>query len=204
MAKLRPQVVNPKDILSLCCAVARAVPTAMHSQEHEWNVIRLLFMTVAHESDGFRARRQYGFTPHSLKGAFGLWQCEWGSVSTSLDHLVYRPAVHEQCVAWVDAFDIPRDHLLAANREQILLALQGQAGDPLSALFSRLHYKWVPEYVPENIYDMARYAKQYYNTYKGSARESDYRIAFEKYWPFPQCDPATLPSLLTPAATVSG
>lgn len=204
MAKLRPQVANPKDILALCCAVARAIPTAKDPQEHEANVIRLMFMTVAHESDGFRARRQYGFTQHSRKGAFGLWQCEWGSISTSLDHLVYRPGVNEQCIAWVNAFGIPRERLLVSDQDQILHTLQEPSGDPLSALFARLHYKWVPEYVPENIYDIARYAKQYYNTYKGAARESDYLVAFQKYWPFPSCDPDTLSSLLMPGATASG
>jgi hypothetical protein len=204
MAKIRPQVANPKQVLALCCAVARAIPTASNPERHEWNVARLLFSTVAHESDGFRARRQYGFTAHSTKGAFGLWQCEWGSISSSLQALVYRPAINEQCIAWVDTFGISRDCLLPSNQPQTLLLLQEEKGDPLSAMFARLHYKWIPEAVPENIYDIAAYAKKYYNTYRGKARESDYRTAYEKYWPYSECDQVTLFSRLTAEVTGSG
>lgn len=97
--------MDKQDILRLCrdCAASLygAVPP---SPAYAEQVAQLLFMTAAHESAGFRYRRQIGFRRESQGGAFGLWQCELGSLEASID-LIRKPerrALLDHCLAWMD------------------------------------------------------------------------------------------------------
>lgn len=157
-------------------------PTAAYAD----NVARLLFMTAAHESGGFRHRRQLGFARFSAKGAFGLWQCELASVEDSIDYIrnASRRPLFERCMQWLDGWpelsDIDLSHRTAAFA---LLALQDPRGDPLSCLLARLHYVRDPQPVPATPPEMAAYAKRVYNTRLGAATAADYLRAYERYWP---------------------
>ena len=44
----------------------------------------------------------------------------------------------------------------------------------LSVLWARLKYKLIPEEVPSDIYERAKYWKKYYNTYKGKGTVEHY------------------------------
>ena len=147
---------------------------------------RLLFMTAAHESGGFRHRRQIGFSRDSTRGAFGLWQCEQGSIGDSLAMLQRsnRRALQHHCVAWLDRWHGLSDITLhPASLQAILYALQEPRGDPLSCLLARLHYMRDPEPIPEGLPCQARYAKDVFNTEAGSATPMLYFEAYQKYWP---------------------
>lgn len=166
------------------CACSIYTSTAP-SMAYADRVARLLFMTAAHESGGFRWRRQLGFSRDDDRGAFGLWQCELASIEASID-LIHRPdrrPLRDRCLAWLDRWPGLEDVDLSHRTLGIaLLALQEPRGDPLSCLLARLHYLRVPEAVPATVQDMAAYAKRHYNTRLGKATAADYLSAYEKGW----------------------
>lgn len=147
---------------------------------------RLLYMTAAHESGGFRWRRQLGFdpAPQSYGGAFGLWQIEQGSIATTLAWMRRKPSVVAHAQAWLEY--IPRYQCIdlgALSAEAVCRSMQEQSGDPLGAVFARCHYMWItPKPIPLKSEDQAAYAKQYWNTAAGAASMSSYLEAFDAYW----------------------
>lgn len=183
MAKVRKPLVTSEYVVDLCKGVAEVIPTKDDPATHNANVARMLFMVAAHESIGFRTRRQDGFSRESTRGAFSFWQIEWPSVELSLENLITRPLLEVQVGIWMSRYGLPARFLDPANKAEVLLVLQEETGDPLGALFARLHHKWYPAYVPACIYEMGKYCKAYHNTDRGKARPRDYVEAFQKYWP---------------------
>ena len=135
------------------------------SEQYVDRVARQLLGTVAAESDG-KTRRQHGFTPapENLRGAFGLWQCEKGSVLDSLRWLSYRPSALERARAWLTGYGSHPDVTLA-NLVPILCHMQTEKGDALSCLFGRLHYARYPVAIPSGIWAQAGYWLNFYNGY---------------------------------------
>lgn len=175
------------NILRLCRDCAASIyGTTPPSPEYAERVAKLLFMTSAHESGGFRYRRQIGFTRDSVTGAFGLWQCEWPSIADSIRFIrnPKRAELYGRCVTWLDGYDrqFPELALHDVAQRGILATIQDVRGDPLSCLLARLHYLRVPEAVPATVQEMAAYAKKYYNTRLGSATDADYFRAYERWW----------------------
>ena len=167
------------------CACSIYTSTAP-SMAYADRVARLLFMTAAHESGGFRWRRQLGFSRDDDRGAFGLWQCEWQSIADSIRYVrtPKRVELYHRCVTWLDGYDkyFPELAVDEVSKNGILAVIQDSRGDPLSCLLARLHYLRVPEAVPATVQDMAVYAKRYYNTRLGKATAADYLSAYEKWW----------------------
>jgi len=167
------------------CACSIYTSTAP-SMAYADRVARLLFMTAAHESGGFRGRRQLGFSRDDDRGAFGLWQCEWQSIADSIRYVrtPKRVELYNRCVNWLDGYDkyFPELDVNEVSKNGILAVIQDVRGDPLSCLLARLHYLRVPEAVPATVQDMALYAKAHYNTRLGKATASDYLSAYEKWW----------------------
>jgi len=147
------------------------------SLAYQQRVARLLFMTIAHESGAFRWRRQLGFRADSDRGAFGLGQCERGSIMDSTKFCDARPAVESRVRSFL--FDWPGWSSWPLMRSH----LQTLEGDRLSVALCRLHYLRVPTLVPGGLEDQARYAKQWYNTALGKATWQQYRDAFLRLWP---------------------
>lgn len=137
----------------------------------------LMFMTAAHESDGFRARRQYGFSAGTTRGAFSLFQMEFPSIRESLAMIKARPVLHGQATAFLTAIDSPVEF---DDPFRVLQAIQKPTGDALAAVLARLHYYRVPAPVPETPMEQAQYAKKYWNTYLGKATPEDYLCAAYK------------------------
>lgn len=172
----------------LCEACAEEVyDRRAPNMEYARRTARLLYMTGAHESGGWRWRRQVGYPRSGWHGAFGLWQCEAGSIRDSLRWLRTRPAVIHHAAAYLKPYG--QEALMWAmvagweDFGRMLLSLQKEEGDPMSCLLARLHYFRVREPIPAGDEAMAKYAKKYYNTYKGKAKASDYLNAFNTYWP---------------------
>jgi len=143
---------------------------------------RLLFMTGAHESGQWRWRRQHGFSEYSDGGAFGLWQCELGSIEASVRAIARNTWLRNNVELWLNTWGSDVIDPSEYSAAQILLALQRPEGDALSCLLARLHYFRVPEPFPRGLADLAKYAKRYYNTHLGSATWENYRDAYERGW----------------------
>jgi len=185
-----------KRIADLCLSCGKSIyGSKAPSEQYAMRAAQLLFMTAAHESNGFRARRQYGFpqfppnaNPNTISrrhyaGAFGLWQCEIGSIQTSLFWMIAHIEVGHRAHLWLQS---QGDGLGVTGRNvyDALCDVQYPSGDALSCLLGRVHYLRVPEAIPATIPEMAKYAKRYYNTAAGKARPSHYERAFETHWPY--------------------
>jgi len=175
----------PQHFQQLCRQVAQITYNQRPpSDAYAERTARLLYMTGAHESGGFRWRRQMGFNSTSTQGAFGIWQCEWGSIADSCAWLDKHPCVRFRLAAWLYQYHEMRGiPLYASAKEKLLTILQTSLGDPLSCAFARLHYFRDPSPIPETIGDLAAYAKRVYNTSMGAAKAADYERAYRQHWP---------------------
>ena len=144
---------------------------------YQQRVARLLFMTIAHESGGFRWRRQLGFRADSDRGAYGIAQCERGSIMDSTKFCDARPQLNARVKSYL--LDWPG----WSSWPMMKKMLQTREGDRLSVALCRLHYLRVPELVPADLWDQAQYAKQHYNTLAGKATPQQYADAFLRLWP---------------------
>lgn len=151
----------------------RVAPNAEYADA----VQRLLFMTWAHESDQFRANRQYGFSWRSDIGGWGPVQVEEGSVTDSLALLSRKSNLALRSAQFVsDSGRGEIDWLLSMTPRQVLRLLP--TSERLSALFCRLHYLRVPSAVPRGIGEAGEYAKKFYNTHLGKATPEQYVQAY--------------------------
>lgn len=123
----------------------------------------LVLGTAAHESEGFRFRRQEGFGP-----ALGLWQIEPATFRSIFeDFLAFREPLRQKVVSL--ATGDPRDV------EQLI------NNDLYSAALCRIKYYWAPDPLPqdpEDVFSMGALYKKVYNASgKGTAGEfvADYR-----------------------------
>lgn len=133
----------------------------------------LLFGTIAHESAGFTATRQHKFSWVNDRGAWGLAQCELGSVTESLNLLRRNKDLGKRAAVWVSSdSDATIDWLTALDPKVVLRALT--ISDRLSILFCRLHYFRVKEPIPISVEAQDKYYKQYYNTSAGAAKPGDF------------------------------
>jgi hypothetical protein len=163
----------------MCNTCAYAIHGGTISAQYADAVARLLFMTIAHESDSFKARRQYGFRPDTTRGAFGWAQTEKASMDASFDRMWLGDAVGNSCVRYLDCWN----SIKPVNTYEMRMAVQKPEGDALSVLLCRLHYLRVAAPVPLGLVEQSEYAKYYYNTRLGKAKPSDYLKAYQRHWP---------------------
>lgn len=180
MPSLQQQIETARNCLALCKSAANEIwinraPDPIYAD----TVADCLFMIAAHESDGFRARRQYGFSPTSMGGAFGLWQCEADGINRSIARIQSNEIAWRRCVSWL------RQHGLEMpmRTDLVLQAIQQPSGDPLAAMIVRLFHFGVPDAIPGTLPAMAAYAKRYHNTVAGSATAQNYLDAFNRWHP---------------------
>jgi len=122
-------------------------------------------------------------------GAFGICQCEWGSLSDSFLMLKNSPELYanaRRCLSplsdrVLEETLVPTN--LETNRINVLVHLTTRDGDDLSYLCARLHFLRRPKPIPESIEEMAQDAKDFYNTRLGAATPEMYLRAFKRYWP---------------------
>lgn len=150
------------------------------SNEYAQATAQLLKGTVAHESDLFRHTRQMGFSWNSDSGAWGLAQCELGSVTDSIKYLKARPELTRRCAVWLaDDKDANLNWLFAMRPVDVLRLLP--VSDQLSILFMRLHYMRRPEPIPRDLSSQDQYYKKFYNTSAGSAVLGDFTRALKRF-----------------------
>ncbi len=190
----------PKELFKLCQQVARDIyDTKKPSEQYADRVARLLFMTMAHESDNFAFRRQRGCGLASPIGAWGIMQTEWGSMLDSFRALEARPVLRTRvlealspdsgkallaAIAHVDAFFEDWENKtskMRAEQMEFLLPLTEEGGDLLSVILARLHYLRNASPVPASEGQMAEYAKFVYNTARGKASSLRYLEAYKRW-----------------------
>jgi hypothetical protein len=136
-----------------------------------------MFGTLAHESDGFIATRQYGFSFQSDKGAWGIAQCEQGSVAASLAFLHARPAMAGRAFTWLTRSKEADPGFWTRTPAQRILREMTHS-ERLCVLMARMHYLRVPETVPRTLEAQGIYYKQYYNTVYGKGTPAKFVEAY--------------------------
>lgn len=170
-------------IYDMCLSCAQSVyNTRPPSPQYARRVANLLFGTAAHESAGFRYRRQLGFSYRSRSGAWGLWQIESASVADSLVDLISKDKLElsNNAARWVGQSDDMSWHWWVGETSHDICKSM-VISDRVSCLFSRLHYLRFPEPVPESLGDQAAYWKAHYNTYLGRGTPEDYLRSWVKF-----------------------
>lgn len=171
------QVMTPEAVVRMCreCALqvyATRPPTPGYARR----VTRLLAGTAATETH-LRAQRQGGFTLHTIRGAWGIFQTESGALEDSLKRMRGSLELRLNVERYVfrgegrigALYQLPTLHWLQLVHDFHRLA----------CAFARMHYFRVPEPVPESDAAMAAYYKAHYNTVKGSGSVGKYLEDFE-------------------------
>lgn len=140
---------------------------------------RVVLLTAAHESSGFRYIDQLSNDPARPGPAYGLWQME---AATLADHW-----------AWLRARDgdghLVRPALLAKIEELLApwptLPLQLHGNLYLACAMARVHYRRAPEPLPDDLDGVAHLWKVRYNTVDGKGTEAEFKAnARRAGWPF--------------------
>lgn len=167
------------DMLLLCRSCAQEVygakaPTAEYAER----VARQLVGIAAAES-GFKHRRQIGFSWEKERGAWGLWQTEFGAVSDSLKLLQRRPDLERRAAFWLygiegadmtDWYGMLPLHLLRTVGGWV------RAG----CLFCRLDMFQDPKPVPADLMGQADWWKKNYNSTEGAGTVGGYVEAWSR------------------------
>ena len=191
--------------LSLSCAQA-IYGGRQPSLGYAIRVADQLFMTASHESHLVHRRQGVFAGKDTRRGAWSLWQVEWGSMETSLRKLAKKQPHAVRAVNWLTAFQ-GDSHMVMHQALRGISGLPNRAkaddlagdsvfvrlldlmltkeGDPLGCLFARLHYLRVPAAIPRTTEGMAEYAKEHYNTEAGKATPELYLDAFNQMCPWP-------------------
>lgn len=139
-----------------------------------YEAVELLMMTAAHESN-------LGTYIKQIKGpALGIFQMEPETYNDIQENYIdYRPWLNFAVIAMA-----PMGTATKEASDELAWNLK------LQIIMARIHYFRVDEALPKPkgpddlerfLGELARYAKQYYNTDEGSASESDYLEAYKKY-----------------------
>lgn len=167
-------------VWDLCGDVAKNVYRSNRAPSAEYadRVQTILFMIASHESGGFIHRRQMGFGRFGDRGAFSLWQVQWNSITDSLHRIAQDSEMENRIILLCERNGISRPPLSFKRKDELLLALQQTSGDILGAVLARLHLLGRPGAIPQDISEMAQYAKEQYNTRGGSATPELYMRHF--------------------------
>jgi len=131
---------------------------------------KLLIMTAAHESMGYRYRAQTGGGP-----ALSYYQIEPNTLDDLYtNYLAYRPEKQ----ALLDRY-LPEGTSRTDALENI---------DSYATAAARLIYSRVPDALPdvEDSEALAKYAKQFWNTALGAATWQKYLADYDRYGPKPE------------------
>ena len=164
-------------VWELCQGASRSIyGTTAPSERYAEATADLLYGTIAHESVMFQHTRQIGFSWPNDHGAWGICQCELGSVTDSIALLVKRRDIGKRVAQFVAGDRDATDDWLITTPPRIMLRWLA-ASDPLAVAFCRLHYLRVSAAIPYRLEDQDAYYKRYYNTSHGAARPGDFQKA---------------------------
>ena len=145
------------------------IPTLKRFDLYSENAVKLLQMTVVHESGGFKWIRQTGYSMTSSGGAFGYPQIEHSTHDSLWDNQIrYR---EELCNKLIKAYD-PQPHLTGEDTaKRYLDRKQYESLQPslltnqrYALIIARIRYLPAPA-LPDkdDLLGMAKYWLEYYN-----------------------------------------
>ena len=174
------QLSEHRRIYKMCKSCMRACYSRKPDGDYIERGAMLLFGTAAHESDGFKAVRQYGFgdpDDGDLRGGFSWWQVQMGSVSDSMDMLRRKPDLAERCADWLWQRHGANLYWFDNYTSPVLATLL-MDWQRFGCLFARLHYMRDPNPIPSGLGRIATYYKDVYNTRLGKATPQDFTAAW--------------------------
>lgn len=131
------------------------------SPQYADRVARLLWGTAAHESGGFRYRRQIGFGLTSTRGGWGLFQVEHAAATDVFYDISKSNSLTANCVSVLSA---PSAGVLRRwSAYEALHATAFPEFDDLSCLIARVYFMTIRESVPATPGAMAVYWDDKYN-----------------------------------------
>lgn len=170
-------VPDPKQIWWYCISCARRVyGKTPPPDDYALSVALQMFGILAQESN-FKYQRQLGFSKTSPRGAFGLCQCELGSIADSLDALRNNPLLRGNAQSYLLQYQYTFDPYKVSPLD-VAFILEENTCDALDVLFARLHLMRIPKSVPAKISLQAADWKEYYNTPAGAGTVTEYMNNF--------------------------
>ncbi len=148
-------------------------PAISHMNMYSVAAEKLLYMTAAHESMGFRYNKQvngpalsfFQIEPPTLRDVFWRYSAD-------------RPAIRRGLIEL-----LPPDYPLPLTDEYLERALLEHP--MFAAAIARVRYWMVPEALPSAFDEqgLAEYAKEHYNTHLGKATAQRYYDDYHRYAP---------------------
>ena len=150
-----------KHIWQLCEDCADNIYTMNQpSPSYSLAVAQMLYGTACKESD-LRHRRQTVFDWDGTRGAFSLWQVEYGSMETSINWLKKKPDTLERVSQWLFQSKRATVEWVDLDKKTLLYMMRGW--DRFGVLFARLHYFRVRQSIPSELHNQAEYWLTFYN-----------------------------------------
>lgn len=171
------------------CELVSEELTPYYSPEYKASAARLLFWTGYQESR-YEYRRQLGSrfeSPMQTAGAWGCWQVECISIRNTLAKLSASPNLFKRVTNFL--FNSPHATSPAWSWDRFMtpseIAWLMMSDDRWGCVFSRLHYLWFKEPIPETLTAQSSYWKRLYNTAGGAGKEIDFLAGFQKLYNTP-------------------
>lgn len=166
----------------MCREVAAGVwsKTAPNARYAE-SVGRLLYGTGCQETR-FAVRRQDGFGIKEIRGAWGLFQTEVGSVEDGLYQLAKDRVLLANVLGLLDSLSqtFLEDCLHDVRADVLCRGLFDPKHDVLACVFARLHYARITAAVPVGLWDQAEYWDKNYNRCPDHGFPGEYVVNFAR------------------------
>jgi hypothetical protein len=166
---------------SICESCAHSIYATREPNATYANAVaRLLYGTAMQESAGLKYDRQIGFSMYDIRGGWGWWQLESGSVSDSIARLDSSPALATNVAAWLCGPGEIAPDWYHGMTSGCVIGLT-RSWPKVGVLFARLHYMRDPRPVPWYTDKQARYWKEVYNTFAGKGTPAQYIASWNRY-----------------------
>jgi len=139
---------------------------------HDKNSEALIMGICATETDFGKYRRQKGFAKKSLRqGGLGIYQIE----AATMDDILYNYLLPRKHNLYTPVLNLCTSNM--CNEENLI------SNDIFATAICRCFFLRFKESIPDanDVEDLARYWKRYYNTEKGKGTTEDFVTKYHKY-----------------------
>lgn len=169
--------MTPYELVGLCKECAKSIfGETAPSEKYAQSTAMLLAGTAVQESDGLRARRQYGFGWDTDRGGWGLFQTESAVLIDTYHFLKTRPSILKNVAKFVlQSDDLDAAKWFLYQYQDVPTMLRWIVGnDRLAVAQCRLDYFQQKGPIPSTPLAQAEYWKVGYNTRAGSGTVAQY------------------------------
>lgn len=148
-----------------CLSCATAIGPKSNPPEYAQAVARLMLAIGAHESGGWKYRRQVGFEESLGDGAFGLFQQQENFIEDCLS-IFTQASMWNVAIEWLNGngHRVSLTWFAGICDNQRAVAGAVTSNDRLAIALCRVYLlKRAKGPIPNNLHDAARYAARYYN-----------------------------------------